>query len=268
MPVTERPENQRSWGSRTYPEIADIAESDGSVLVLPVGSLEQHGHHLPVATDTILVEEVAAVGVDRVAEEVPVLTLPPVWAGFSPHHVDFGGTVTVSFDRLRQYVEDVVSSTTAYGFDAVLLLNGHGGNNPLISTAVNTIGVEHPDLEVVGVTYFALAEPFIDEIRESETGGMSHGGEFETSLMLHFRPEMVREAAFESSIRQARYDHAGREMFDSGPLSVYRPFSEYSDVGVLGEPGLASAEKGEAISELLGDELEQLLRQVHDEAHG
>ena len=267
MPVTEEPKNRHSWESRTYPEIADVAESNGSVLVLPVGSLEQHGHHLPVATDTILVKEVAAVGVDRVAEEVPVLTLPPIWAGFSPHHADFGGTVTVSFDRLHRYVEDVVSSATVYGFDAVLLLNGHGGNNALISTAVNTIGVDHPGLEVVGVTYFALADSFIDEIRESEIGGMSHGGEFETSLMLHFRPEMVRESASESSVREARYDHAGQEMFDSGPLSVYRPFSEYSDVGVLGKPRLASAEKGEAISELLGDELERLLRQVHDEVH-
>jgi len=265
MSVTELDQFPHSWAMRTYPEIAEVAESDGSILVLPVGSLEQHGHHLPVATDTILVTEVVNVGVDRVTDDVPVLTLPPIWAGFSPHHVDFGGTVTVSFDRLHRYVEDVVSSATAYGFDAVLIVNGHGGNNALVSTAVNTIGVSHPDLEVLGVTYFALAATFIDEIRESSTGGMAHGGEFETSLMLHFRPDLVRTDALSSTVREEPYDHAGREMFDGGPLSVYRPFSHYTDVGVLGEPELASPEKGAAISDLLGDELEHVLRQVHGE---
>lgn len=265
MPVTPIDQFRNSWALRTYPEIAERAEADGSILVLPIGSLEQHGHHLPVATDTILVDEIANASVDRVADDVPVLTLPPIWAGFSAHHVDFGGTVTVSFDRLRSYVEDIVSSATAYGFDAILLVNGHGGNNALISTAVNAIGVSQPDLEVLGVTYFALAAPFIDDIRESSIGGMAHGGEFETSLMLHFHPDLVREAAVTSTIREEPYDHAGREMFDSGPLSVYRPFSNYSDVGVLGEPEMASAEKGAAISELLGDELEEMLRQIHEE---
>lgn len=253
------------WASQTYPDIMETAETDGSVLVLPIGSLEQHGHHLPVATDTILVDEITRVGVERVVEDLPVMTLPPLWAGFSPHHANFGGTVTVSFERLRSYVEDVVSSAVACGFDAVLLINGHGGNNALISTAVNTIGVSLPDVEVLGVTYFALAAEFIDEIRDSSTGGMAHGGEFETSLMLHFRSDLVREDAFSSTIRAEPYDHAGQEMFDGGPLSVYRPFSAYSDVGILGEPDLATAEKGAAITDLLGDELERLLRQIHDQ---
>jgi creatinine amidohydrolase len=265
MPVTSKRQGRTAWALRTYPEIAETAESDGSVLVLPVGSVEQHGYHLPVATDTILVEEIATLGVERVADEVPVLTLPPVWAGFSPHHVEFGGTVTVSFERLLHHVEDVVDSATSYGFDAVLLVNGHGGNNALISTAVNTLGVTHPNLEVLGVTYFALAAPFIDDVRESGTGGMAHGGEFETSLMLHFRPDLVRESEFDATIRDEPYDHAGREMFDGGPLSVYRPYSTYSDVGALGDPESASAEKGAAITDLLAEELEQLLQQVHEE---
>ena len=253
------------WATLTYPEITDVAEADGSILVLPIGSVEQHGHHLPVSTDTILVDEIANLGVDRVADEVPVLTLPPIWAGYSPHHVAFGGTVTVSFERLLGYVEDVVTSATQYGFDAVLMINGHGGNNALLSTAVNTIGVDNPSLEVLGATYFSLAGSFIDDLRESSIGGMAHGGEFETSLMLHFCPDLVNESEFETVIRDEPYEHAGREMFDGGPLSVYRSFSEYSERGGIGQPELASAEKGEAISELLGDELERMLRQIHDE---
>lgn len=256
---------RHEWATRSYPEITEVAETDGSILVLPVGSVEQHGHHLPVSTDTILVDEVSNAGVDRVADELPVLTLPPIWAGYSPHHVPFGGTVTVSFERLRGYIEDVVTSATQYGFDAVLLINGHGGNNALLSTLVNTIGVNNPELEVLGVTYFSLAATFIDEIRESPIGGIAHGGEFETSLMLYLCSELVDEDEFETVIRDEPYDHAGREMFDGGPLSVYRSFTEYSETGSIGQPELASAEKGEAIFELLGDELERLFRQIHDE---
>ena len=253
------------WATMTYPEITDIAEADGSILVLPIGSVEQHGHHLPVSTDTILVDEITNLGADRVTDDVPILTLPPIWAGYSPHHVPFGGTVTVSFERLLGYVEDVVTSATQYGFDAVLMINGHGGNNALLSTAINTIGVDAPSLEVLGATYFSLAASFIDEIRESSIGGMSHGGEFETSLMLHFNPELVDKDQFETVIRDEPYDHSGREMFDGGPLSAYRQFTEYSETGGIGQPELAAAEKGEAISELLGDELEHMLSQIHEE---
>lgn len=253
------------WATLTYPEITDVAEADGSILVLPIGSVEQHGHHLPVSTDTILVDEITNLAVDRVADEMAILTLPPIWAGYSPHHVAFGGTVTISFERLLGYVEDVVTSAMQYGFDAVLMVNGHGGNNALLSTAVNTIGVDNPSLEVLGATYFSLAGSFIDDLRESSIGGMAHGGEFETSLMLHFCPDLVHENEFEAVIRDEPYEHAGREMFDGGPLSVYRSFSEYSELGGIGQPELASAEKGEAISELLGDELERMLRQIHDE---
>jgi len=256
--------DESSWSGRSYPEISDIAEQDGSIFVLPIGSIEQHGHHLPTATDTILVDAVAQHGAERVNEDIPLLVTEPVWAGFSPHHQFIGGTLTVEFDTLLHTIEDLASCAVDLGFDALVLLNGHGGNISLVNAAVSTIGSDHDEVEVISLTYFQLAHSFIDEIRDSGKGGISHGGEFETSLMLHLRPDLVREAEIQRTYGTEPYDHASVEMFDNSPLGVYRPFEEYSETGEIGDPELADANKGDKLFERLLDELEVVFAQIHE----
>lgn len=253
-----------SWAGRTYSEVAEIAEADGSVLVLPIGSIEQHGHHMPVATDTILVDAVAELGAERVEDDVPILVGPPFWSGFSPHHMSFGGTITLEFETMLEAIEEVADAALENGFDAVLLLNGHGGNKSLIGAATSTIGKEHPEAQVLGLTYFDLADAFMDELQDSETGGMAHGGEFETALMMHLRPELVREDSMEAPLMDEPYDRSLKGLLEGGPLGVYREFEEYSDTGAIGDPEKASAEKGAQIYEQLGDELEDVLREIHE----
>lgn len=251
-----------SWWALPYAEIARVARQDGSVMVLPVGSVEQHGHHLPVATDTILVEAVASSAVERVADELPVVVAPPIWAGYSPHHLSFGGTLSLEFETLLYVIEQVAATGLENGFDALLLLNGHGGNIPLIGGATSTIGVDHHGVEILGTTYFSLAEPFVDEVRESEVGGMAHGGEFETSLMLHYRPALVDEDRLQGELLDEPYDDGTQDMFAAGPLAVYREFSAYSESGAIGDPGLATPEKGRRLADGLEEALASLLRSV------
>lgn len=196
-----------------------------------MGSIEHHGRHLPVGTDTILVTGVANLVAERVADSMPLLVTPPVWTGHSSHHVPLGGTISLSDDTLRSVLVETADSALENGFDAVLFLNGHGGNASLISTTTSTVGADHPDTEVLGLTYFTLAESFMDDIRESEAGGMAHGGEFETSLMLHLRPELVREDEIEGTYMDEPYEHSGTDLLESGPLSVYRTFDGYSESG-------------------------------------
>jgi len=255
-----------TWASKTYSEIQTVAEQDGSILLVPVGSTEQHGYHLPVATDTILVNEIAQLGARRVEDELPVLVTPPFWPGYSPHHMAFGGTITLEFDVMLESLENIADSALSNGFDAILLLNGHGGNMPLISAATSMIGNDHADVEVLGLTYFELATAFIDDIRDSDVGGMAHGGEFETSLMLYLRPALVKEDQFQATPLEEPYDLGNRDLLEGGPLHVYRGFEEYSASGAIGAPELASAEKGENLYRRLGDEIESLLWQVHEEA--
>ncbi|WP_132060639.1 creatininase family protein [Halorussus amylolyticus] len=251
--------------TKTRLEIDEVASQSGSVLVVPVGSVEQHGHHLPVATDTLLADAVANLGAERVADDQPTLVAPPVWTGYSPHHLSLGGTITADADQLIELLESVADSAAELGFDAVLLVNGHGGNGAAIDVAVSTIGDAHPDLEVAGLTYFELAAPFADEIRDSDTGGMAHGGEFETSLLLHLHPELVGEDA-DAEYLDDPYDRGTKDLLEGGPVTSYTEFEEYSESGAIGDPDLASAEKGEELFDRIGDELADVLRTVHEQA--
>lgn len=263
--MTSSLERPHAWAAQSAPSVRSVGSMEGSVAIVPVGSTEQHGQHLPTGTDAILADEIAHLGAERVGDDIPVVVTPPIWTGYSPHHRPFGGTITLGSETLLGMLEDIATSVFENGFDALLLLNGHGGNSSFVAAATSTIGVEHPDKEVLSVTYFTLAAPFVDEIRDSDPGGMSHGGEFETSLMQHLHPELVSDDEMEAPLLEEPYDHALDDMMATGVLSVYRSFDEYTDTGAIGAPEDASPEKGGALYDGIGDELEALLRQVHEQ---
>lgn len=265
MVIDESTTDSAAWSAQTYSDIESVGERSGSVAVVPVGSIEQHGYHLPVATDTVLVDAICQRGTALVMDDLPVLVTPPLWTGLSPHHLDFGGTITLEVETMIALLHDVATSILDNGFDALVFVNGHGGNAAILSTAVTKIGHDYPDAQLLTITYFELAAPFIDDIRESEAGGMAHGGEFETSLMLHLRPDLVRDDRAEATYLDDPYDLRRRDLFLGGPLTVYRSFEEYSDSGAIGDPDLASAEKGAHLFERIGEELAALLRDVHEQ---
>jgi len=250
------------FGGRTAGEITEIAGESGSLLVVPVGSLEQHGEHLPVATDTVLVGSVVDGALEKLGD-LPVLSTPAVWCGYSPHHLSLGGTVSGEFGTLESHLEEVAATRLSNGFDAILFVNGHGGNTALIKTVVSEVGYEHERVEALGVTYFELADDLIRAVRDSDPGGMAHGGEFETSLMLFLDPESIGDHRPAEYLDEP-YDLGGRDLIEGGPLAVYRAFEEYSASGAIGDPSLASAEKGETLFDGLTDALATLCREVHD----
>jgi creatinine amidohydrolase len=253
--------SEAAWATRPYGEIVEIAEQAGSVLVVPVGSLEQHGYHLPVATDTLLADAVAHGA--ATAADAPALVLPPVWTGLSAHHMPFGGTVTIGRETLATVLEEVAASALESGFDAVVYVNGHGGNTALVDAVSASVGAAHPAAEVVSLTYFALAAEIAAEVRDSEIGGMAHGGEFETSLLLHLYPEMVAMDRAEGDLMEPPYDRSRQDLFESGPVSAYRPFTAYSESGAVGDPTLGDAEKGQRLFDHLCATLAALVEEVH-----
>jgi creatinine amidohydrolase len=271
-----------SWAGKSYPEIRTVGKTDGSVLVVPVGSIEQHGPHMPVATDIILADAVARGGASVAAEDgVPVLVTPPVWTGSSDHHLHWGGTITIDVATMLSVLTQIARSALQNSFDAIFFLNGHGGNSAIVNAATKTVGTEHPQVEVLATTYYFLAEPIAEEIRESRYGGMSHAGEFETSLILHLAPDLVCEDEYAVDYREepkGGYEDAFHDFFSHGPLSVYRAADAQTGPGTTGDPTLASADKGEAIYEFLIEEIGALLEEIAannaakqstpDETHG
>ncbi|WP_233752317.1 creatininase family protein [Halorussus halophilus] len=133
-----------AWATKTRREIRETGTADGSVVVVPVGSIEQHGHHLPVATDTLLADAVAHHGAERAGGDVPLLVTPPVWTGFSPHHTSLGGTLTLELEDLLAILEQVADNALENDFDGVCFVNGHGGNASIIDNAVSTVGKSSP----------------------------------------------------------------------------------------------------------------------------
>jgi creatinine amidohydrolase len=261
--LTTRSISSVSWAAKTRNEIREIGATTGSVVVIPVGSIEQHGNHLPVATDTLLADAVSILGAERA--DNAVLVTPPVWSGYSPHHMSLGGTLTLDLDHLLALLEDVSDAALDNDFDGVCFVNGHGGNASIVDNAVSKVGQTHP-VEVTGLAYFELARPFIDEIRESETGGMAHGGEFETSLMLHLHPEFVQSEESDAEYLDEPYERGTKDLLAGGPVSTYRPFAEYSPSGAIGDPSLASAEKGDELFDRLGDKLADVLENMAEQS--
>lgn len=254
-----------AWLTKSHSEITALAEEDGSIAVVPVGSLEQHGHHLPVATDSLLAEAVAHAGAEQIWESLPVLVTPVVWSGHSPHHLPFGGTLSLETTTLQSLLSEVAETALANEFDAVLFVNGHGGNSSIVASTVSSVGKEQTESEVLGITYFRLADATIEDVRDSDVGGISHGGELETSLMMHLHPALVQEDEIEGTLRDEPYDRGRHDLFDDGVLSIYRTFDEYSQSGAIGAPDRATPEKGEEIFGHLQREMSALLEEIHDQ---
>src|SRR5262245_58513915 len=129
------------WEDLTSPDI-DGLDRGRTVVVLPVGSVEQHGRHLPVGTDSVLALEVALAAAKSLGGGRAVV-LPPPWYGLSAHHMRFAGTVTLSAETMMALVGDIVASLVAHDFQRIAIVNGHGGNNGLIDVLASTLGYRH-----------------------------------------------------------------------------------------------------------------------------
>ncbi|WP_331232403.1 creatininase family protein [Natronorarus salvus] len=252
-----------TWLTKPKADVRNLASKDGSILVVPVGATEQHGCHLPTGTDTILATAAAQAGADRVEDDVPVLLTPPLWIGYSPHHLPFGGTISAEHNTFVDTVVETVDSAAQNGFDAIMLLNGHGGNKSLLSTATSVAGRKNPDVEVSTLFYLDLLGPHVDDIKRSDVPG-THGGELETALMLSVCPQLVDEDEMSSTPQEEPYANTATGLLDAGSVSVYRTFDEYTESGTLGDPSAATAEAGDRALELVGDEIATILRSIHE----
>ena len=210
--------------------------SAGAVCVLPVGALEQHGDHLPVGTDTMLVEAVAL----RAAElaRVDTIVAPTVWTGLSPHHVRLGFTVTLEPELLLQLTRQVVRCLRPW-FREVVIVNGHGGNRGWLGALA--LAERCPT-----VTYWELIEPSrLREIFPVDLGSVGHAGQAETSGMLVVAPGLVDRTpqAFEPITR-------ANDAFLLPDMGAS---------GVLGDPAAASPAAGEAFLDAAARALAELL---------
>lgn len=236
------------WEEMTAAEIGAL-DRQRTVVMLPLGAVEQHGHHMPVGTDSMLAHSVCLSAADRLGEG-RVVVLPPPWYGFSAHHMAFAGTITLSATTLVALAEGIVESIVAHGFRRVLIVNGHGGNSGVISVLASTLGHRfHGKARIAALTYFQLGRQAIAEIRESREGGMGHACEFETALLMHVRPDLVKIDRAVTHYPDTGTKYLTTDLLGASQAHSYLDFKDLSPSGTLGDPTLASAEKGARLFE-------------------
>ena len=244
----------------SFAEIRAI-DAGRAVVLVPSGAVEQHGPHLPLDTDAFLCTSVVEAAAGRVTEGGPVLVAPTLSLGLSEHHMAFPGTLTLEPFTFAAVVSDVCRSLARHGFRRQLIVNGHGGNSSLLGVAVQQFGFDEP-VHIAAVDYWSLGAEAAGQVRESPPGGMGHACEFETSLMLHLRPESVRRDLIARELPMTRSASESYDLFLRGPLSVHWKTHELTQSGVMGAPDLATEEKGRVMFEACVDGLARLIEEL------
>ena len=243
------------WARLTAPDIRAIAARENALAILPIGSLEQHGPHLPVITDTASASEAAIRAARLVAADVPVAVLPGMWLGMSEHHLPFGGTITLDYEAFSKVLRCIVRSLKTSGFSRLLIVNGHGGNIDPLAVAVRELAVEFAMPIVSCLPWGMMPEAEAAKIFEVDKGAM-HACEGEASVMLAITPDTVRSDRLE----QAYGNQAHPVDVPHGATRFYS-FSERAPVtGTWGDPRSATAAKGERFLDLQAAEVAKLIQ--------
>ena len=229
------------WEELTSPQIGAL-DREKTVVILPIGSVEQHGDHMPLGTDTILGQTVSLAAAGELDD---VIVLPPPWYGFSAHHMRFPGSITLSAETLMAVVNDIVAAVVKHGFRRILIVNGHGGNGGAIDVLASTLGHRHYGVaRIAALTYFTLARDEIAALRKSAPGGMGHACEFETAMMQAVRPELVHIDRATTIYPDPGSKYLTTDLLGGSAIRVYHDFGDLSPSGVLGDPSLATPEAG------------------------
>jgi len=239
----------------TWLEIKDAVRQQRVVLV-PMGTVEQHGHHLPLCVDNLIVGEVCKKAAELIPNEAVVM--PPLSYGYNEHHKDFPGTIFVDTDHLIGHGFDVCRSVAYHGFRKIVIVNGHGSNGPFAQIIAREV-TNKTETICAAVDWWNLSKDTAARLRESETpGGMAHACELETSLLLYLRPDLVQMDKVQKDMNFQKSNYIWWDLIGAsvgGKVSFMDHFSRMSKTGTMGDPTKATPEKGREVFEATVKEL-------------
>lgn len=242
------------WNELSWPRIRECAQR-GFPVVVPIGVIEQHGHHLPLDTDAFIAQEIAREAARRDPE---ILVGPTVPFGFTPSNKNFPGSISLTAATWTALIREVVRSVARHGFTRIALFNGHGGQVALSRATVSVLQDEE-GIRVAALNWFGLVNEDMARLFPDEKmpgGRVGHAGAVETSLNLHLRPELSAQGSLVT--------HLGPQMPEFVRKVggyVQTPREDLSPSGVMGDPNLASAEKGAELFELAVERLCEFVRE-------
>lgn len=251
----------------TWPEVNQAAQA-GRLAIIPAGTIEAHGPHLPLDTDVVIAEAIC----DRVAALIPdeVVIMPTINIGFGPHHMDMPGNMTIGWKTLVDHTLDVMRSTAYHGFDRMLIVNAHGSNSLLLDMAARLMIVENPKVQSAFLNWWSLTDvkAVCKDMIESEV--TSHACEVETSIYLAVAPERVQMDKAEADVGFERSEHIWRDLLGrppapegyKSPVGLMEYWSTWTTNGVRGDPTKATAAKGEAILAAASGEIADIVGEL------
>ncbi|WP_248896685.1 creatininase family protein [Haloplanus halobius] len=232
----------------TWPELEDYF-ADESLALVPLGSTEQHGPHLPLATDHLIAEAFAREAADRTG----TLCTPTINVGVSPHHKQFHGTMWADAPTFRDYVESVTRNLAYHGIDRVVYVNAHGGN----VDHLREVGRRLRDDETLYAIEWMWDESIPELVDDLFAQNGPHGGPKETAMIQHLRPELVREDRLDDARDGGVSDVNAAGTVKHGSRTFYDAIDN-TENGVLGDQTDATAAKGEELFDAAVDQLCQL----------
>ncbi|MEN2432874.1 creatininase family protein [Comamonas sp. F1-6] len=258
----------RFWAQASAHDFA-LAQSNGlaadTVAVLPVAAVEQHGPHLPLSVDASLIEGVIDAALAQLPAELPVLFLPPQNIGFSVEHTNYAGTLSLQPATLIALWTELGACVARAGIRKLLLLNGHGGQVSVMDIVARELRIKH-GLLVYSASWFGLVDDAANQqfcAHEHRFG--IHGGEVETSMMLHLAPETVhmeraQNFASSSELRAGKYHFIG----NGRSAKLGWAIEDYNPAGAVGNSAAATAERGAKVVQSAAEGLVRLLGEIHD----
>ena len=241
---------QVRWEYLTPADFDALAQKE-KLCVLPIGSLERHGEHLPFGTDGLTAHTIAV----RAAEREPCVVFPPYWFGQIHEAACFSGTINLNQRLLAEMLETVLDQIAGNGFEKILILNGHGGNTSFLQY----FAMSQCDREQDYTLYVGSADGEHSKTIQWESGG-GHADEKETSFMMAIAPDTVR-------MEYQRYREPIEPLHDTSLMGAYTGYWWYARYPehIAGSPSLASREKGERALEAAVVDVAETIRKIKDD---
>jgi creatinine amidohydrolase len=255
---------------KTSPEIKEAAERD-TLILLPVGQVEEHGPHLPLECDCIIARETAKSVAEALASELPVLVMPTVWTAYTVRQVArWPGLITFREpEPMIQMIYDILASLVENGFQKIVIINAHGNNPAILELACRRIGSDYDVFPAL--TYvLGMSKTIGPQVRKSVMGGCGgHAGEEETALLLHLTPELVHmDRATDQDIVRYQSRFFPGDIYAQVPNGVSGVYWSTwgvveSETGVYGDPTAATADTGKALFEEIVKNYEAFLSEYY-----
>lgn len=251
------------WGNLTGPELTRWSRQD-PVVLLPIAAVEQHGPHLPLATDIIIGTGIVQRALDMLAADTQptrLLKMPCLALGSSLEHSHFPGTVSLSAKQMTDQIRAVGAAIARAGMRRLIVFNSHGGNKAVLDTAALQLRAEH-GLLVVKANYFRFTPPE-NQIAAEELAHGLHGGALETAMMLHLQPEQVRrDALADFKSLGATRARAGLKLGPEGEAAFAWLAEDLHPQGVAGNATSADADTGRRLVEHFAARLVRIIEEA------